>query len=90
MNFFTDKTGSGINSIGVYIHATHIVLIVDGVNKVYIHSKWEEAIDFLRNSFKENKIEFIEKYIIDNLDHIGAKYKIKKIKPKENDQLSLF
>ena len=90
MNFFTDKPGAGIKPIGVYIQATHIVLIVDGANQIYPHADWEEAIYFLRNSFKESKIEFIEKYIIDNLNHIGAKYKAREIKPKENDQLSLF
>jgi len=90
MNFFTDKPGAGINSIGVHITVEYVVLIVDGVNQLYPVGKWEEAIDFLKHSLKDSKVEYIEKYIVDNLDHLGAKYKTRPKQIKENDQLSLF
>jgi len=90
MNFFADKPGASINNVGVHMHSTHIILIINDKNTTYLHADWEKAIDFLKDSFGESKIEFIEKYIIDNLEHIGARYKAREVKPKDNDQLSLF
>lgn len=90
MNFFADKPGASINNLHVTIHSKKIILRIDGENKLYDHDDWEKAIDFIRLSFKDSKVDYIEQYIIDNLDHIGAKYKAKEVKPKENDQLSLF
>ena len=90
MNFFADKPGASINNVGVHVHSTHIILIIDDKNTIYLHADWEKAIDFLKDSFRDSEVDYIEKYIIDNLDHIGAKYKSREIKPKNNDQLSLF
>lgn len=90
MNFFTDSAGD-ITYVSITIHKSKLIVNMNGVNKLYEHSEYAEALLDLKNYFKDSKIDYIREYIIDNLKHMGIKVIIVEDKKEDNNQqLSLF
>lgn len=90
MNFYVDKE-SDISYVYVHVGDKHIIVKVDGKNRVYLHEEYNDALNDLEDLFKKEKIESIREHIIFNLKHKGIDIIIRPKEPDtEGQQFNLF
>lgn len=89
------KKDSGLERsyISINCHVTKLIINIDGKNILYDYDKYKDALEYIGRFIDKSKVSRVKDYISWNNKYVESLIKLekdRKIKQKDNNQLSLF